>query len=274
MDKTEQLLSDSIKDLIAHSSTKQKIDLLENKHNAKLHFIPYKYRVFGGFLQSMNIQFGNFIEKVMTEVIADNPNNEILEQYSGKKGNKFTLSRKSDALIDEYITNCQINNFSEKELSKAYESLISKIKENESDTNNQVAEFQHDVDVLFREKDTNIYYYVEIKYNDDHDTGKFVDINRKLLKTYAYLQRDFGTNVNLMPILFYFNNKKMKGNIYLPEEKVIYRGERFFDRFAIIKYSDIDKYMKTISESPETLQAFHDLYDKIVKSSYLDNNAN
>lgn len=266
MNKIQSILSDSIQELIKHSSTKQKVTSLENKHSAKLYFIPYKYRVFGGILQSMNIQFGNFIEKVMAEVISDNANNEILAEYSGKKNNSFVLSKKSDALIDAYITNCQINNYNEQQLKIAYKTLISQIKKNESDVNNETANFKHDVDVLFRDKITNKYYYVEIKYNDDHDTGKFVDINRKLLKTYAYLQRKLGTEVELYPILFYFNNKKMKGNIYLPEEDVIFRGKRFFDCFAKVKYEDMDGYMKTISESSETIQAFNDLYEKVVKS--------
>ena len=266
MNKIQNILSDSIRDLIKHSSTQQKIKRLEKKHNVKLHFIPYKYRVFGGILQSMNIQFGNFIEKVMDEVVSDNPNNEIISKYSGKKSNSFTLSKKSDSLIDSYITNCQISNLNEAELKNSFNELIEQIKENEGDANNEIAKFKHDVDILFRDKNSNKHYYVEIKYNDDHDTGKFVDINRKLLKTYAYLQRELGNDVELYPILFYFNNKKMKGNIYLPEDQVIYRGKRFFDSFAKVKYEDMDNYMKTISESPETIQAFNDLYDKIVKS--------
>ena len=266
MNKIENILTDSIRDLIKHSSTKQKITMLENKHNVKLHFIPYKYRVFGGVLQSMNIQFGNFIEKVMDEVVSDNSNNEIIRKYSGKKSNSFTLSKKSDSLIDSYITNCQINNQNEAQLQDSFNELIKQIKENESDANNEIATFKHDVDILFRDRSNNKHYYVEIKYNDDHDTGKFVDINRKLLKTYAYLQRELGNEIELYPILFYFNNKKMKGNIYLPEDQVIFRGKRFFDSFAKVKYEDMDNYMKTISESPETIQAFNDLYAKIVKS--------
>jgi hypothetical protein len=266
MNKIECILTDSIRELIQHSSSEDKIRGLEDKHNVKLHFIPYKYRVFGGILQSMNIQFGNFIEKVMAEVISDNPNNELVEEYSGKKSNSFSLSKKSDALIDAYITNCQTNNLSEQELQTAYENLIDEIKENESNTENETAIFKHDVDVLFRDKTKDIYYYVEIKYNDDHDTGKFVDINRKLLKTYAYLQRELGERVTVAPILFYFNNKKMKGNIYLPEDKVIYRGKRFFEAFANVKYEEMDNYMKTISESPETIQAFDELYQRVVKS--------
>mgnify|MGYP000715850792 FL=1 len=145
-----------------------------------------------------------------------------------------------------------------------FNNLISNINKNESDPSNKIAYFKHDVDILFRDKSTDIYYYVEIKYNHDHDMGKFVDINRKLLKTYAYLQRELGNDKILKPILFYFNNKKMKGNIYLPESQIIYRGKRFFDSFTNIKYEDMDSYMKNISESPETIQAFNDLYKKIV----------
>lgn len=214
----------------------------------------------------MNIQFGNFIEKVMDEVISDNPDNEILKKYSGTKSNSFKLSKKSDELIDSYISNCQINSFSDNELETEYENLIAQINENEFDINNECATFKHDVDVLFKDKVKNVYYYVEIKYNDDHDTGKFVDINRKLLKTYACLQRELGGDVVLYPILFYFNNKKMKGNIYLPENRTIYRGKRFFDEFTNVKYEDMDTYMKTISESPETIQSFNNLYEKIMNS--------
>ena len=70
--------------------------------------------------------------------------------------------------------------------------------------------FDHDIDLIFRDKTTGVYYYLEIKYNDDHDTGKFVDINRKFIKTYAYLVNELKiTNSNqLVPILFFFNNKK------------------------------------------------------------------
>lgn len=264
MNKIQEILTDSIKKLIANSSTKRKIKSLEKKHKVKLHFIPYKYRIFGGILQSMNIQFGNFIEKVMDEVIRDNPNNEIISEYSGKKSNKFKLSKMSDTLIDNYITNCQINNMNENELENAYIQLLEGIHNNEFNLSSDIAEFKHDVDILFRDKTTNIYYYVEIKYNDDHDTGKFVDINRKVLKTYAYLKRELGANIVLKPILFYFNNKKMKGNIYLPENIAIFRGKRFFEQFANIKYEEIDKYMRDISENQETIEAFNNLYKNIV----------
>ncbi|MDR0975858.1 MAG: hypothetical protein LBM01_02765 [Christensenellaceae bacterium] len=265
MDNIQKILTDAIQSLIDNSLKESKIEHLQKKHDVKVHFIPYRYRVFNGLLQSMNIQFGNFIEKAMHEILKGNSKLEIITKYSGVKSNKFYLSRASETLIDNYITDCQINNYSEQQLLSAYSSLVQQIGVNERNDKLPVVEFKHDIDVLFREKATGVYYYTEIKYNDDHDTGKFVDINRKLLKTYAYLVREFGANA-VKPILFYFTNKKMKGNIYIPENEVIYRGERFFDRFTNIKYEDVDGYMRNISEDEKTKKIFDDLYTKIVRS--------
>jgi hypothetical protein len=264
MDNIQKMLTTAISDLIVRASSKEKIADIEKKHDVKIHFVPKQYRIFGGLLQSMNIQFGNFIEKVMEEVVSDNPDNEIVKEFSGKKGNSFKLSFASDKLIDGYITNCQVKNYSEQELITEFEKLDKQIKANELNKNNAFETFQHDIDLLFRNKKTGILYYAEIKYNDDHDSGKFMDINRKLLKTYAYLQREIPNTV-IKPILFYFNNKKMKGNIYLPENEIIYRGKRFFDSFAKIKYEDMDRYMKEISESEDTKRLFKELFSRVVK---------
>ncbi len=266
MNNIQKILTDSIKELIEHSSSTDKISSLKKKHSVKLHFVPYKYRVFGGVLQSMNIQFGNFLEKVMDEVIRENPENQIIDTISGKKNISFMLSRDSERIIDEYISNCQFENYSESQLKLNYTHLLNSIKANETNINSVTVNITHDVDILFKNLKSNTYYYVEVKYNDDHDTGKFVDINRKFLKTYAYLQRALGDKITLKPILFYFNNKKMKGNIYLPEEEAIYRGRRFFETFTTISYQDMDLYMKNISESPETIKVFDELYKKVVCS--------
>ena len=41
-------------------------------------------------------------------------------------------------------------------------------------TNDQTIYFKQDIDLLFETNDSIV--YLEIKYNDDHDTGKFADI--------------------------------------------------------------------------------------------------
>ncbi|HPK87298.1 MAG TPA: restriction endonuclease, partial [Atribacterota bacterium] len=123
---------------------------------------------------------------------------------------------------------------------------------------------KHDVDVLFKDR-LGTYYYVELKYNDDHDTGKFVDINRKFLKTYAGLIKklEIKTTEQLKPILYYLNRKIMKGNIYIPEESHIYRGEKLFNEFLTIKYEDVDNYLKNVSEAEDIVEIFDKLYKKI-----------
>ncbi|MDY6119792.1 MAG: hypothetical protein SPI03_00420 [Campylobacter sputorum] len=80
----DDILLSSIKKLIKNSTSDKKFKVIINKHKNKLHFIPFEYRVLGGILQSMNIQFGNFIEELMCGLVK-NSGYEILTKYSGKK---------------------------------------------------------------------------------------------------------------------------------------------------------------------------------------------
>ena len=259
---TEKYIYQAVTNLINHSVSPKKLEALQRKHTSKIHFIPKRYRIFGGILQSMNIQFGNFIEELMSLIIADDGNYEIITSYSGKKNNKFKLSFSNENRIDEYITKCQTVDGWDiaKEFNKLQNDII-------LDSDTKYHTFKHDIDVLFRNKKTNIIYYLEIKYNDDHDTGKFIDINRKFIKTYAYLVNEFNikNTEELVPILFYFTNKKMKGNIYLPEKTNIRRGSKFFDEFLKVKYEDINNCLETLSENTEIVKRFDDLYNKVVK---------
>lgn len=262
-----QVMKKSIEIMIKNAGSDAKINKLKIKHEKKIHFIPIKYRVFGGIMQSMNIQFGNFIEEAIHQILLENPNNKILKEYSGKRSNKFKISRATEKLIDLYITDCEIHAYSEEEQIENYNKLLDEIIKNEKNSELEIIEFKHDVDVLFEDTKSGITYYVEIKYNDDHDTGKFIDINRKLLKTYAYLVRELKIydKDKFKPMLFYFTNKRMKGNIYIPE-KEIYRGARFFEQYTTIKYEELEKYMLNISENAETIKQFNDMYKKIVEN--------
>ena len=261
----DQVMKKSIEVMISKAGSDKKINKLEKKHEKKIHFIPIKYRIFGGIIQSMNIQFGNFIEEAIHQILLVNPNNKIIEEYSGKRSNKFYISKKTEMLIDKYISDCETLGYTEEQLKLNYEKLLNQIIENEKDNTLETINFKHDVDVLFEDKKNSITYYVEIKYNDDHDTGKFVDINRKLLKTYAYLVRELKIydKEKFRPMLFYFTNKRMKGNIFIPENE-IYRGNRFFEKYTTIKYSELENYMLNISENPQTVKQFNDMYNKVV----------
>lgn len=85
----------------------------------------------------------------------------------------------------------------------------------------------------------------------------------KMTKTYAFLVREFQKEI--MPILFYFNNKKMKGNIYLDENLSIYRGERFFKRFLNFNYDELSDKLENFANSKENINKFNQLYAKIMQ---------
>ena len=256
LNELEKIVLNSIDTIIKNTTSDKKLQKIHKAHEVKLHFIPIKYRVFGGILLSMNIQFGNFIEELMRQLVA-NSGYEILQEFSGKKSNKFKISPFADGLIDSYITKAQSDiNFI---LPKEFHSLKSSILKDKSESSIKT---DHDIDLLFKGKNEQI-YYVEIKYNDDHDTDKFIALNRKIIKTYAYLVRELG--VDIKPVLFYFNNKKMKGNIYLPEDECIYRGERFFKEFLKFDYGKLQNIFENFAESSENVAQFNKLYQDIMK---------
>ncbi|WP_322935983.1 restriction endonuclease [Mycoplasmopsis felis] len=258
----KRLISEAVKEIINKSLLK--VNYLSQKHNNKIHFIPKRYRILGGILQSMNIQFGNFIEILIQNLIKENPRYEIISKYSRKRYNNFLISQANEKQIDEYITRCQQDlNI---DLDREYHNLLTSLKTNIN--KGKFIKSSHDIDLLFKDKKENKIYYVEIKYNDDHDTGKFIDINRKFLKTYCYLlNEELGVNTEIIPILFYFNNKIMKGNIYLPEKEVIYRGKRFFEQFLTIDYKELDNYLLKLSENQETINMFNNMYNNILKNN-------
>ncbi|MDR3307168.1 MAG: hypothetical protein LBS61_05885 [Endomicrobium sp.] len=260
--KIKKLINEAVIKIIEHTSSQAKMEHLQEKHNVKIHFIPKRYRIFGGILQSMNIQFGNFIEVLMALLVENDGRYKIISDYSGKKNNSFELSLKNEILIDNYITRCQTENIN---IDVEFPKLLKQIIAN---NNGRIIKFKHDIDLLFRDKTTDKIYYLECKYNDDHDTGKFVDINRKFIKTYAYLAKELNITDSdkLIPILFFFTNKKMKGNIYIPENSNIGRGKNFFEEFLKVKYDDVDQYLLNLSESPDAIKAFKDLYDKTMST--------
>lgn len=261
----EVLINRAVLNILKRIGGDKNVQKMEKKHVQKIHFIPKSYRILGGMLQSINIQFGNFIEELMRLLIESEPEFEIIEKYSGKKSGKFAISKSIEQMIDEYITTCQTSE--DGFCIDGFLNLQQKILAEDMDSG-KLLEFGHDIDLLFRNRNTGEIFYLEIKYNDDHDTGKFVDINRKLIKTYAYLVREFeiSTIRGLTPILFFFNNKKMKGNIFIPEKTNIFRGERFFNEFlSKISYEELSNFMENLSESYKVRQMFDELYDNVCK---------
>ncbi len=260
----KKFIKDAVSNLINHTSNQKKIEKLIKIHKAKIHFVPIRYRIFGGLLQSMNIQFGNFIEKLL-HIIVENENHlKIKKELSGKRNIKLSMTQNSDKLIDNFITDCQNNNYNDAQLLNNFTNLIKKCLEFEQKIIDKDINIRHDIDALFYDNNKK-YYYLEVKYNDDHDTGKYADINRKFIKSYIGIcnQLNIYDMSKFKPILYYFTKKRMKGNIYLPEKEIIYRGDRLFNEFFNIKYSQLDNLMTNIGDDKDIIELFDNLYNNI-----------
>ena len=181
---------------------------------------------------------------------------------SGKRIKLF-FTHETGALIDSYITERQLPN-SPDDCSRMFSDLLDRILEIEhSATDEQRQGITKDVDGLFQ-TDDGLIVYTELKYNDDHDTGKFVDINRKFIKTWAGLavRYQIQSKDELLPILYYFNTTKRYGPIYTPGKNIM-RGSQLFDKFLHIGYSAVDEYLSEIGDDPEILAIFDQMYNTV-----------
>jgi hypothetical protein len=208
-DSVKQIVRDAIVKIIRDTAAEKNIGKSLRLHESKIHFVPTRYRVLGGLLQSLNIKFGNFIEKLMALVVERDANVEALPS-SGKKV-RFSMTAETDGLIDRYITNRQLPGSPDK-CDDLFKSLLEEIVRIETLSTEEKQTITKDVDALFKSASGQV-VYLEIKYNDDHDTGKFIDINRKFIKTYAGLVNLLGITeaTQIKPILYYFNPIKRWG---------------------------------------------------------------
>jgi hypothetical protein len=203
------------------------------------------------------------ILKKLLHIIIKNEIHLTLNDNSSKKL-ILPFTSQSDKLIDDYITQCQNENYSDDKLSKNFNTLILKCLNIEAKQELKDITIKHDIDVLFS-TNSDKYYYLEVKYNDDHDTGKYADINRKFIKSYigiCNILKIYDID-KFKPILYYLTKKRLKGNIYLPENEIIYRGDKLFDEFFTINYNDLDNFMENIGDDKEIVGLFDKLYKNI-----------
>lgn len=261
-DTLTKILEESILELIGGEEEFDKLtDNLISKHRKKIHFIPLKYRVLGGFLQSLNIKFGNFIETFIPKLITVMETNLIvIEEYSNRKDIRLSLEQECERKIDNYI------NHPPQSIDKSFEDLLDYIFTLQNKRDGVFKTETYDVDLLL--KDETRYYYIEVKYNDDHDTGKFKDINRKFIKTFAGLVNKLHiTDKNeITPILYYFNESVRYRDIYLKEDKYVLRGRKLFEKLNLsISYKDIEEVLLKMSKTLEDkFDKFKDkIFDKV-----------
>ncbi|WP_298482598.1 HinfI family type II restriction enzyme [uncultured Chloroflexus sp.] len=260
MNNIKDSVKDAITEIINYTFSEETVNRVRQVHEAKIHFVPTRYRILGGLLQSLNIKFGNFIERLIALVIKRDPKVEFLP-LSGKRA-KLSMSAETDALIDRYITSRQLPE-SPNQCDKLFEDLLRNIIHLERNTKGNKQAITKDIDALFKLASGQV-VYLEIKYNDDHDTGKFVDINRKLIKTYAGLVNalEIKDVESLKPILYYFNPVKRWEPIYIPSSN-IYRGSELFDAFFETRFQDIENYLRQLEDEEEVISIFDDLYCRI-----------
>lgn len=260
MKELEKLLEESINELLGGEVGFEKnVDRYIKIHENKTHFVPIKYRVLGGFLQSLNIKFGNFIEILLTNMInsEDIGDFETIKEVSGKKNITLELEEDCERAIDTYVNHPK--DYSEEEFNK----LLRIIFKNQNNDNLSFNSEVFDIDLMLK-KNSGQYVYVEIKYNDDHDTGKFKDINRKFLKTFAGLVRKFKIKdkKEISPILYYFNQHTRYNNKYLKEHEMIMRSKELFEKLNLkITFEEVSDLLFNISEKLDS--DFDELRNKI-----------
>ncbi|MDZ4766114.1 MAG: TdeIII family type II restriction endonuclease [Chloroflexota bacterium] len=259
-EEVQIVVREAVLKIIQDTASQKNIRDHLKKHRVKIHFVPLRYRIIGAILQSLNIRFGNFIEKLIALVIEQDSQVSSLPE-SGKRIS-LSMTAETDRLIDQYITSRQLPN-SPDLCDDAYQKLLEAIFEIERRTDRSKQTITKDVDALFRSRDGKI-IYLEAKYNDDHDTGKFVDINRKFLKTYAGLLNHLQIDAldQLIPIIYYFNPTKRYGPIYIPSSNIL-RGAQLFDAFLEFSYADIDTILRNLGDDEKVMEIFDRLYQII-----------
>jgi len=259
--QVKQIIRRTVLEMLADSTSPENIRKMAEKHAEKVHFVPIRYRIIGGILQGLNIKFGNFIEQLLRNIVEIDTGVKVMPD-SGKKIKLF-FTPETDSLIDAYITERQLPN-SPDDCSEAFTRLLDRVLEIENSTTDEQRQgITKDVDGLFQ-TDDRLMVYTELKYNDDHDTGKFVDINRKFIKTWAGLAVRYRiqSRGELLPILYYFNPTKRYGPIYTPSQNIM-RGSQLFEKFLHISYADVDRYLSEIGDDPEILAVFDKMYNTV-----------
>ena len=139
-----------------------------------------RYRIIGGIFQGLNVKFGYLIETLLRDIIRLDPGVAALPD-SGQKVRLF-FTPHTDTIIGNYVAQRQLPD-RPGDCTPMFDRLLQQIADSEQTApNDQRQGIVKDVDALFR-TDDGLLIYAELKYNDDHDTGKFADINRKFIKT-------------------------------------------------------------------------------------------
>ena len=238
-----QIVSTELESLLSVFSADFIADQVK-RHSGKVHAVSIKSRVVGAIHQSINIKFGNALQSILNQIVKSSRIAK-LHEFSGGKVN-LPICRTNERIIDSYITS---RSTSTNNVKSDYLKLKRSLKKNARVSTSK----RIDVDLFFLTRQGK-YIYVEVKFNDDHDTGKYPDIFRKALKTGAALQNEVGKTVETF--VYYFNKGERNLVKYLPKENQIY-GDELFKRFKLGSYKNIcfqiEKFQSIIDKKFNTL---------------------
>lgn len=238
--KLEKIISNNMNDLMKKISEKDFTKINKNK----LHFLPIEYLNLTSYLTSLSISIGNLLEKLIRDIIKEDKKYN-LSNLSGKKIDRI-ISEEENNAIEYYMKNKRDFNLNFLEDVKYVNFNFNKGNK------------KRDIDLLLYDNNKN-YYLFELKFLDNHDTGKHENIYKKLFETTFALRRYFEKNKidykKIEPILYFFNDTKKYKEDYLEENRNLYRGENFWNKFSNVSFYDIKEVFNNISKN------------KIIKSS-------
>jgi len=264
MSRANLIVRENVEELLS-TNLEDEIKKLIRKHNSKIHFVPLKYRVLGGFLQSLNIRFGNLLESIVSDVISENTELIVLDE-SGKKNVSLEFKNDIENRIGRYLTECQQTHPEGLNFTKFFSSLVEYQISQES---NNYYNKSTDVDVFLKNPENETYYYIEVKYNDDHDTGKYENINRKFIRTaaglYRLIHQSTGKDSRFKPLLYYFNDTTKFVCHYLKDGEDVLRGGQLLEYFGITNFTYKDLRQEFENSSVNLEEYFDKVTERIFK---------
>jgi len=252
--KVNELITKALEDTVWSAFSQAAIDRVAKKNSTKVHFIPVGVRVFSGVVQSLNIRYGNFIQALMAKLV-EQEKSLTLHELSGKKVD-FRVSGNVNIEVDTYMGIRKQG--SESGLNSDYQNFRKKWESSEKVE--KLIKAPNDVDLLFTDKNNQL-VYVELKFNDDHDTGKHPDIYRKVLKTGLAIEQMVSKPV--LPCVYYFNAGQRNLVSYLPAAQR-FSGSEFFEKFLTVDYSLVSNRLKQLSETEAVKARFQALADSVL----------
>jgi len=252
--KVNELIKKSLEDTVWSAFSQDAIDRVAKKNSTKVHFIPLGVRVFSGVIQSLNIRYGNFIQALMGNLVR-NERSLDLHELSGKKVD-FRVSGNLGIEVDRYMGIRKQGKDSQ--LDSDYKAF--RERWNSLDKVAKIDKAPNDVDLLFTDKNKQL-VYVELKFNDDHDTGKHPDIYRKVLKTGLAIEQHLSKPV--LPCVYYFNAGQRNLTSYIPSSQR-FSGADFFEKYLTVDYRLVANRLKHLSETDEVKARFQALAKSVL----------